>query len=48
MKPATKFAVVLVTAPNLKTARVLAKAAFDRLRESDPENRIALPVAGEN
>src|SRR3984957_8268829 len=28
MKPATKFAVVLVTAPNLKTARALAKAAL--------------------
>jgi periplasmic divalent cation tolerance protein len=28
MKPATKFAVVLVTAPNLKTARDLAKAAL--------------------
>jgi periplasmic divalent cation tolerance protein len=28
MKLATKFAVVLVTAPNLKTARALAKAAL--------------------
>ena len=28
MKPATKFAIVLVTAPNLKTARILAKAAL--------------------
>ena len=28
MKPATKFAVVLVTAPNLKIARSLAKAAL--------------------
>ena len=28
MKPAAKFAVVLVTAPNLKTARALAKAAL--------------------
>jgi periplasmic divalent cation tolerance protein len=28
MKPASKFAVVLVTAPDLKTARVLAKAAL--------------------
>ena len=28
MKPATKFAVVLVTAPDLKTARALAKAAL--------------------
>ena len=28
MKPATKFAIVLVTAPNLKTARMLAKAAL--------------------
>jgi periplasmic divalent cation tolerance protein len=28
MKPATKFAVVLVTAPDLKTARMLAKAAL--------------------
>ena len=28
MKPATKSAIVLVTAPNLKTARVLAKAAL--------------------
>ena len=28
MIPATKFAVVLVTAPNLKTARALAKAAL--------------------
>jgi len=28
MKPATKFAVVLVTAPNLKTARALARAAL--------------------
>ncbi|MGA3284529.1 MAG: divalent-cation tolerance protein CutA [Verrucomicrobiota bacterium] len=28
MKPATKFAIVLVTAPNLKTARTLAKAAL--------------------
>src|ERR1700689_4561653 len=28
MKPAAKFAVVLVTAPDLKTARALAKAAL--------------------
>jgi periplasmic divalent cation tolerance protein len=28
MKPATKFAVVLVTAPDLKTARALAKDAL--------------------
>jgi periplasmic divalent cation tolerance protein len=28
MKPATKFAVVLVTAPNLKTARALTRAAL--------------------
>ncbi len=28
MKPATKFAVVLVTAPDLKTARTLTKAAL--------------------
>jgi periplasmic divalent cation tolerance protein len=28
MKPATKFAIVLVTAPDLKTARTLAKAAL--------------------
>ena len=28
MKPATHFALVLVTAPNLKTARALAKAAL--------------------
>ena len=28
MKPATKFAVVLVTAPGLKTARALARAAL--------------------
>ena len=28
MKPATKFAVVLVTAPDLKTARALAKAVL--------------------
>ncbi len=28
MKPATKFAVVLVTAPDLKIARVLARAAL--------------------
>ena len=28
MKPATKLAVVLVTAPDLKTARALAKAAL--------------------
>jgi periplasmic divalent cation tolerance protein len=28
MKPAGKFAVVLVTAPDLKTARALAKAAL--------------------
>jgi periplasmic divalent cation tolerance protein len=28
MKPATKFAVVLTTAPDLKTARALAKAAL--------------------
>jgi periplasmic divalent cation tolerance protein len=28
MKPATKFAIVLVTAPNLQTARALAKAAL--------------------
>src|SRR5277367_4147905 len=28
MKPATRFAVVLVTAPNLKTARTLARAAL--------------------
>jgi periplasmic divalent cation tolerance protein len=28
MKPATKFAIVLVTAPDLKAARALAKAAL--------------------
>ncbi|MEI7807811.1 MAG: divalent-cation tolerance protein CutA [Verrucomicrobiota bacterium] len=28
MKPATSFAIVLVTAPDLKTARALAKAAL--------------------
>src|SRR5664280_2721339 len=28
MKPAAKFAIVLVTAPNLKTARILAKTAL--------------------
>ena len=28
MKPATKFAIILVTAPDLKTARTLAKAAL--------------------
>ncbi len=28
MKPATKFAIVLVTAPDLKTARKLARAAL--------------------
>ncbi len=28
MKPATKFAVVLVTTPDLKTARALARAAL--------------------
>jgi periplasmic divalent cation tolerance protein len=28
MKPATRFSVVLVTAPDLKTARTLAKAAL--------------------
>jgi periplasmic divalent cation tolerance protein len=28
MKPATKFALVLVTAPNLETARALAKTAL--------------------
>jgi periplasmic divalent cation tolerance protein len=28
MKPATKFAIVLVTTPNLKTARALAKSAL--------------------
>ena len=28
MKPATKFAVVLVTAPDLKTARTLARTAL--------------------
>jgi periplasmic divalent cation tolerance protein len=28
MKPATQFAIVLVTAPDLKTARALAKAAL--------------------
>ncbi|HXI70906.1 MAG TPA: divalent-cation tolerance protein CutA [Verrucomicrobiae bacterium] len=28
MKPATRFAIVLVTAPDLKTARMLAKAAL--------------------
>jgi periplasmic divalent cation tolerance protein len=28
MRPATKFAIVLVTAPDLKTARALAKAAL--------------------
>ena len=28
MKPAAKFAIVLVTAPDLKTARALAKAAL--------------------
>src|SRR5882724_11077540 len=28
MKPATKFAIALVTAPDLKTARALAKAAL--------------------
>jgi periplasmic divalent cation tolerance protein len=29
MKSATQFAIVLVTAPDLKTARVLAKAALE-------------------
>ena len=28
MKPATKFSIVLVTAPDMKTARALAKAAL--------------------
>jgi len=28
MKPATKFAIVLVTAPDMKTARALARAAL--------------------
>jgi len=28
MKPATKFAIVLVTAPDLKTARLLARTAL--------------------
>ena len=28
MKPATKFAIVLVTTPNLKSARALARAAL--------------------
>jgi periplasmic divalent cation tolerance protein len=28
MKPATKFAIVLVTSPNLKSARALARAAL--------------------
>jgi periplasmic divalent cation tolerance protein len=28
MKPATKFSIVLITAPDLKTARALAKAAL--------------------
>ncbi|HSY74478.1 MAG TPA: divalent-cation tolerance protein CutA [Dongiaceae bacterium] len=28
MKPASKFAIVLVTAPDLKTARAMAKAAL--------------------
>ncbi len=28
MKPAAKFAIVLITAPDLKTARTLAKAAL--------------------
>ena len=28
MKPATRFSIVLVTAPDLKTARMLAKAAL--------------------
>jgi periplasmic divalent cation tolerance protein len=28
MKPAARFAIVLVTAPNLKTARALARAAL--------------------
>jgi len=28
MKPATKFSLILVTAPDLKTARALAKAAL--------------------
>lgn len=30
MKPAEKFAIVLVTAPNLKTARSLAKIALQK------------------
>jgi periplasmic divalent cation tolerance protein len=30
MKPAAKFALVLVTVPDLKTARALAKAALQR------------------
>lgn len=30
MKPATKFAIVLVTAPDLKTARALARAALQK------------------
>ena len=52
MKPGTKFAIVLVTAPDLKTARALAKSALsgalDRLREPHPQNRIALLVAGKD
>jgi len=40
VKPASKYAVALVTAPDLKTARNLAKAGlespFDRLRQFDP------------
>jgi periplasmic divalent cation tolerance protein len=30
MKPATKFSMVLITAPDLKTARALAKAALQK------------------
>jgi uncharacterized protein involved in tolerance to divalent cations len=52
MKPAAKFAIVLVTAPDLKTARALAKAALSAhliaCANLDSKNRIALLVAGKN
>jgi len=52
MKPGTKFAIVLVTAPDLKTARVLAKAALRAqliaCANLIPKIEIALLVAGKD
>ena len=52
MKLTGKYAVVLVTAPDVKTARKLARAALagpaDCVRQPDSQDRVALLVAGKD